>query len=197
MTSWIRRPKRSYQHGHSPRVAGSRSSIIVMALVLLLVMPSSNNPSVVEAGVQQGTIKTKKEQIIHSFPNGVPGSGYGCDNTCGFEDPEMDVENGDVYYTIRASLETYELKGSKENPPPSFGTDTLNPSLPVSMFTRTFTGVKEQSSPFCSNDGVPDDGTTGALGPCMQVFPGQKVKVRLINDMKGTYEVYRSISLLL
>jgi hypothetical protein len=175
---------------------GSSSSIIVvgglyLSLMTLLLMSSSNNPSFVEAAIVQGTIKTEKEQIINSFPNGVPGSGYGCDNVCGFEDPELDVENGDVYYTIRASLETYELKGSKENPPPSFA-GTLNESLPVSMFTRTFTGVKEESSPFCSNDDVPDDGPTGALGPCLQVFPGQKVKVRLINDMKGTYEVYRS-----
>jgi hypothetical protein len=73
-------------------------------------------------------------------------------------------DKADVYYTIRASLETYEVANS-EGGLPGFP-DDIPPNEPVSMFTRTFTGVKEESSPFC-NGGY--DGTTGALGPCLQV----------------------------
>ncbi|KAL7554987.1 hypothetical protein ACHAWF_018604 [Thalassiosira exigua] len=119
--------------------------------------------------------------IVRSFPDGVPGSGYGCSNTCG--GPEDDA---DVYYTIRTSIETYEVENS-EGGLPKFPTD-IPAGEPISMLTRTFTGVREASSPFCDNG---DDGTTGALGPCLTVLPGQKVKVRLINDMKNGMDILK------
>ena len=111
--------------------------------------------------------------IVGSFPNGVPGSGYGCSNTCG--GPQDDA---DVYYTIRASIETYEVPNSEN----ITGFPADRPAGPVSMLTRTFTGVPEESSPFCDNG---YDGTTGPLGPCLKVLPGQRVKIRIINDIKG------------
>ena len=78
---------------------------------------------------------------------------------------------------MRASLENYVLKGSENAP----GFPDKNPSDgPVGMFTRTFTGIRSESSQFCNDD----DGTTGPLGPCLLVKPGQKVKIRLVNDME-------------
>lgn len=118
----------------------------------------------------------RTSKIIGSFPDGVPGSGYGCDRTCGGPDND---DSPDVYYTIRASLETYEVPGSEDID----GFPADREPGPVSMFTRTWTGVSEESSqPFCDGG---YDGTTGALGPCMKVLPGQKVKIRVINDMNG------------
>ena len=105
-----------------------------------------------------------------SFPNGVPGSGYGCDNTCG-----ADEDDTDAVYTIRASLERYALGGKSDSIPGLEGSR-------AGMFTRTFTGIRHanKSTPFCYGD---DDGTTGPLAPCLRVLPGQRVKIRLVNDM--------------
>ena len=110
-----------------------------------------------------------------SFPNGVPGSGYGCDNTCG-----ADEDDTDAVYTIRASLEKYTLGGKSDSIPGLEGSK-------AGMFTRTFTGTRHatKSKPFCYGD---DDGTTGPLAPCLRVFPGQRVKIRLINDMENGME---------
>lgn len=83
-------------------------------------------------------------------------------------------------YTIRATLQTYTIRGTDKGMH-TFPNGTLVDDVPVSMFTRTFEGVASaSSSKFCSHD---DDGTTGPLGPCLQVLPGDKIKLRLINDM--------------
>jgi hypothetical protein len=37
------------------------------------------------------------------------------------------------------------------------------------------------SSPFCNDD----DGTKGPLGPCLTVNPGQRLYIKVINDMKS------------
>lgn len=98
--------------------------------------------------------------IIPPFPNGVPGSGYGCDNTC---------DGGDVNYVIRASLEVYKIKGSSKSR--DFDAD-------ASAFTRTFKG-DSVSSPFCYGM----SGTDGPLGPCLTVNPNQTIYIKIINDM--------------
>ena len=69
------------------------------------------------------------------YPDGVPGSGYGCDNPC---------DGGDVNYVMEAKLQSYTIKGSKdiEGLGDTGGND-------VQMFTRTFVGDASQSSPFC------------------------------------------------
>ena len=79
-------------------------------------------------------------------------------------------DDADVYYTIRASIETYMIPNS-EGGLPNLNVSSANES--VGMLTRTFVGVPEESSPFCNGG---DDGSTGALGPCLKVLPGQKVK---------------------
>eukprot|EP00584_Thalassiosira_punctigera_P012779 CAMPEP_0172548702 /NCGR_PEP_ID=MMETSP1067-20121228/17933_1 /TAXON_ID=265564 ORGANISM="Thalassiosira punctigera, Strain Tpunct2005C2" /NCGR_SAMPLE_ID=MMETSP1067 /ASSEMBLY_ACC=CAM_ASM_000444 /LENGTH=814 /DNA_ID=CAMNT_0013335957 /DNA_START=115 /DNA_END=2559 /DNA_ORIENTATION=+ len=134
-------------------------------------MPAAEEPAVAETQAKAEPAAQTASKIVRSFPDGVPGSGYGCDRTCGGPD-----DDADVYYTIRASLETYQVPGSEG----ITGFPADRQPGPVSMFTRTFTGVPEESSPFCA-DG--DDGTTGPLGPCMQVKPGQRVKIRVVNDM--------------
>ena len=110
-------------------------------------------------------------EVVHSFPNGVPGSGYGCNNPC---------NDGDVNYVVRASLETYDLPSTFAGPIPGF--DTTTPNATVSMLTRTFVGDKNESlSEFCYEG---DDGTSGPLGPCLTVRPGQTMKIKVVNDMK-------------
>lgn len=79
-------------------------------------------------------------------------------------------DDADVYYTIRASIETYMIPNSVGGLP-NLNVSSANES--VGMLTRTFVGVPEESSPFCNGG---DDGSTGALGPCLKVLPGQKVK---------------------
>lgn len=110
---------------------------------------------------------------IGPYPDGVPGSGYGCDNPC---------NDGDVNYIIEASLQTYTISGSNSIP------DYANGKQDLSMFTRTFTGSAESKTPFCRNN---DDGTTGPLGPCLTVNPGQLMKVKLINNMDKGMEQLR------
>lgn len=100
------------------------------------------------------------------FPNGVPGSGYGCDNPC---------DSGDVHYTIEATLATYPVPGSQNT------SLSLN-GKELSMFTRTFVGVVDQSSPFCMNG---YNGSTGPLGPCLIVNPGQTMTVKIINNIQN------------
>eukprot|EP00978_Attheya_sp_CCMP212_P003455 scaffold7147_cov90-Attheya_sp.AAC.1 len=109
-----------------------------------------------------------KTTIKGPYNNGVEGSGFGCDNPC---------NDGDVNYVIRASLETYTIKGTKNRDAAGFP-----PGEDVKAFTRTFTGVNQPgSSPFCNND----DGTTGPLNPCLTVNPGQKLRIKVINDMEN------------
>ena len=103
--------------------------------------------------------------IIGPFPDGVPGSGYGCDSAC---------DSGDVHYTIEALLDTYSVPGSENSTLSKTGN-------PISMFTRTFVGVTSQSSPFCDGG---YNGSTGPLGPCLQVNPGQRMTIKIINNMK-------------
>jgi hypothetical protein len=69
------------------------------------------------------------------YSDGVPGSGYGCDNPC---------NGGDVNYVMEAKLQSYTIKGSKNLGLGKSGND-------VKMFTRTFEGIASQSSPFCMN----------------------------------------------
>jgi hypothetical protein len=118
-------------------------------------------------------------EIVGSYQDGYPGSGYGCDRPC---------NDGDVNYVIRASLETYAIPGTEtlgttvaaatnNNTTTTTGggggggddAGFLKTSLnaTISMFTRTFTGVgvaneSSSSSPFCF-DG--NDGTSGPMGP--------------------------------
>lgn len=124
-------------------------------------------------GISTSMIKIASDagnpEIIPPFADGVSGSGYGCDRTC---------DGGDVNYVIRASLETYEIKGTGKA---GFETEGID----VSAFTRTFTGIADKSSPFCNGG---DDGTTGPLGPCMTVNPGQKLYIRIVNDMDDGME---------
>ena len=111
---------------------------------------------------------------VGPFPTGVPGSGYGCDNPC---------NDGDVNYVIEASLQTYTVPGSKMAPSIANGKDDL------SMFTRTFTGGADSKSAFCKDY----DGTTGPLGPCITVNPGQQMKIKLVNNMDhGTSLLHQS-----
>lgn len=106
--------------------------------------------------------------VVGPFPNGVPGSGYGCDNPC---------DGGDVNYVIRASIETYTIAGSGKNE--LFGSNGED----IQTRVRTFTG---EGSPFC----LDDDGTTGPLAPCLAVNPGQTLKVKLINEMDSGMETF-------
>ena len=102
---------------------------------------------------------------VRSFPTGVPGSGYGCDNEC---------NRGDVNYVIRASLENYTIRGTSRA---GFVSDPAN--VDVTTLTRTFTGVAENSSSFCFDD----NGANGPLGPCLQVLPNQTMYLKVINEM--------------
>lgn len=117
-------------------------------------------------------------EIIGSFKDGYPGSGYGCDRKC---------DDGDVNYVIRASLETYAIPGTETLGTVNVSDDSdvdfikTSANATISMFTRTFTGVaNESTSSFCFGG---DDGTNGPLAPCLQVLPGQKMKIKVINYM--------------
>jgi hypothetical protein len=67
------------------------------------------------------------------YPDGVPGSGFGCEKTC---------NGGDVNYVLEATLQPYTIKGSKNMGLGNSGND-------VKMFTRTWQGIARESSPFC------------------------------------------------
>jgi FtsP/CotA-like multicopper oxidase with cupredoxin domain len=104
------------------------------------------------------------------FPGGVPGSGYGCDNPC---------NTGDKNYVVHAEINTYTMKnsGHVHNPQP------LSPDgQDIAYQTRTFVGQSELSSPFCLNG---YNGTTGPLGPCLSVNPGETLMFKMINKMNN------------
>ena len=165
----------------------------IMLALLLLLVPHDTGAMDISSVYEAGSVKvsqkkqtttasssssSSKATIVSSYPHGVPGSGYGCDRKCG--GPDDDEKEFDVSYTIRATLQTYTIRGTDKGMH-TFPNGTLVDDVPVSMFTRTFEGVASvSSSKFCSHD---DDGTTGPLGPCLQVLPGDKIKLRLINDM--------------
>jgi hypothetical protein len=107
---------------------------------------------------------TAKSAWVGPFPDGVPGSGYGCDNAC---------DGADVNYVVEATLATYRVPGSRKS-------EFSKGRRVMSMLTRTFVGRANLSSPFCF-DG--EDGTTGPLGPCLTVNPGQRMKVKIVNSM--------------
>jgi len=112
-------------------------------------------------------------RIMKPFVDGVPGSGYGCDNPC---------SSGDVNYVIRAHLKEYAIAGSRNAP----GFVTTDPgNVDVTMFTRTFEGDKAVSSPFCFDD----DGTSGPLNPCLTVAPNQTLNIKVINEMVNGIEL--------
>ncbi|KAL3895256.1 MAG: hypothetical protein SGARI_007503, partial [Bacillariaceae sp.] len=129
-----------------------------------------NLPLALAISVMMGVSSTTASVVKGPYPDGVPGSGFGCDNSC---------NSGDVNYVIKAKLAEYTVSGSSESTLSSDGED-------VGMFTRTFEGVPELSSPFCQ-DGY--DGTEGPIGPCITVNPGQTMNIKIVNDMKDGMEV--------
>ena len=108
--------------------------------------------------------------ILGPFPNGIPGSGYGCSTQCN--------AGGSVHYTLEVKLDTYTIPGSKNSTLSQNGND-------LKMFTRTFVGVTDESSPFCMNG---YNGSTGPLGPCLQVNPGQRMTIKIINNIQNGME---------
>jgi hypothetical protein len=104
------------------------------------------------------------------YPEGVLGSGFGCNKTC---------NSGNVNCVIQAKIATYDIPGSGKSRLGVNGQD-------VKMFTRTFEGVPKLSSPFCQ-DGY--DGTSGPLGPCITVNPGQTMNIKIVNYMKDGMEI--------
>lgn len=108
-------------------------------------------------------------KVIGPFPEGVPGSGYGCGRPCDTE--------ADVHYTIEAVIRTYEIPGTENSA--SFNHTRSKVKL------RTFVGDANVSSKFCDGD---DDGRSGPLGPCLSVNPGQRLKIKLVNKLNGGME---------
>jgi hypothetical protein len=115
---------------------------------------------------------TAQSAWIGPFPDGVPGSGYGCDNSC---------DGADVNYVVEATLATYRVPGSRRS-------EYSKNRRVMSMLTRTFVGLANVSSPFCFGGA---DGTTGPLGPCLTVNPGQQMKIKIVNNMDRGMEVLR------
>jgi hypothetical protein len=115
---------------------------------------------------------TARAAWIGPFPDGVPGSGFGCDNAC---------DGGDVNYVVEATIAAYAVPGSGASEYSKSGSE-------MSMLTRTFVGVANESSPFCLGGG---DGSTGPLGPCLTVNPGQQMKIKIINNMDNGMERLR------
>ena len=99
------------------------------------------------------------------YPHGVPGSGYGCSNQCS--------SGADVHYVVKAKMEKYTIPGSK-----NMFKDGRKDDFQV--HTRTFVGVDDESSPFCDNA---FDGTDGPLGPCLRVNPGQRITIKIENEI--------------
>ena len=90
-------------------------------------------------------------------------SGYGCTLDCG---------RGDVNYELDARLERYVLPGSANAAPGQWSEE-------AAMYTRTFVGT---SGPFCAGeDGRAYNGSTGPIGPCLTVNPGQRITIRVHN----------------
>ena len=122
-------------------------------------------------------------------PEGVPGSGYGCDRPCGGDDDPDDSYT--VHYTIRAKIETHIVENTvdNENFANSFGSISgypvtlnppLNPGEPVSTYARTWVGDRSESNrDFCQGM----DGVDMLVGPCLQFYRGDKIKIKVINEM--------------
>ncbi|GKY96574.1 hypothetical protein MPSEU_000617000 [Mayamaea pseudoterrestris] len=112
------------------------------------------------------------------FPNGVPGSGYGCENKC---------NSGDKNYVIYAKIRTYNMVNSGQvDTPQSLSPDGND----IAYMTRTFIGKPSASSPFCQNG---YDGTTGPLGPCLSVNPGETMNVKIINKMDDGVDTFSQV----
>ena len=87
-------------------------------------------------------------------PEGVPGSGYGCDRPCGGpDDPDT---SWTVHYTMRAALKTYDITNTQDNDNwqnAEMGGATLLEGSPFSVHGRTFEGVPEESNrEFCKSE---------------------------------------------
>ena len=54
------------------------------------------------------------------------------------------------------------------------------------MLTRTFVGNQGLSSPFC----LGNDGESGPMGPCLQVKPGQTMKIKVVNRMDDGMKIF-------
>jgi FtsP/CotA-like multicopper oxidase with cupredoxin domain len=80
-----------------------------------------------------------------------------------------------VHFEIEARLESYGVPGSAAAG--DFNGD-------IGMFTRTFVGTQGS---FCSlsDDAPAYDGSTGPLGPCLQVEPGQTMTIKLVNRLEN------------
>jgi FtsP/CotA-like multicopper oxidase with cupredoxin domain len=104
-------------------------------------------------------------------PEGAAGyewSGFGCDRNC---------SKGDVNYIIQARLEQYTMPRSADAAPGLWNST-------AAMFTRTFVGAS--GGPYCRGEnGEPYDGSSGPLGPCLTVRPGQTMTIRVENRMDG------------
>jgi len=125
----------------------------------------------------------------------IPGSGYGCDLPC---------NTADVNYVLEATIDTYKVPGSRrmgdmafevdggglhETPAENENSSVVNlvwgpgsrPSTNHSDFyvrSRVFVDGGSES-PHCFGD----NGTSGILGPCLQVSPGQSLMIKLVNKM--------------
>jgi len=109
--------------------------------------------------------------------DGYAFSGYSCDRDCS--------QGGDVNFVIAARLNTYEIPGAtcpEDGPCNAMGGTPEGFSFPgtASVLTRTFEGV---SGPFCDSGAT--DGSTGMLGPCLQVQPGQRLTIQIVNELDG------------
>uniref|UniRef100_A0A7S2S7Z0 Plastocyanin-like domain-containing protein n=1 Tax=Mucochytrium quahogii TaxID=96639 RepID=A0A7S2S7Z0_9STRA len=88
--------------------------------------------------------------------------GYGCHKKC---------DHGDVHYTIDVGLQGYDLEGNFSE---VIGTEKLK------YFVRSFQGGYNRNGEYCMNN---YNGSTGPLGPCLTVNPGQTISIRLVNKI--------------
>ena len=95
------------------------------------------------------------------------------------------------FYDIEARIERYPLTGNNldqfycpncRNQYPFAGA-AAGEDFHVAL--RTFVGLPETSSPFCSVMGG-YDGSQGMLGPCLQANPGDTVAIRITNKFAET-----------
>lgn len=78
---------------------------------------------------------------------------------------------------IRAKIDTYNVKNSGKVTLPQ----NLSPNgKDIAIKTRTFVGDTKLSDPFCQNG---YNGTTGHLGPCLIVNRGEKMMIKIINEI--------------
>eukprot|EP00665_Eupelagonemidae_sp_cell47_P011946 gene11945-4477_t len=101
----------------------------------------------------------------------------------GFGVSDDDCASGDVNYVLEARIEKYPLANSAGLV--DCGPPDCDPEEDAYMYTRTWVGVKDKSSPFCelSEGEGPYDGSTGPMGPCLAVNPGQTLTVQVKNRM--------------